>query len=96
MTIDELLEQPIYTAKSPWRQHRRLSSRSNLRGIFKSIELNAIHHDLIVPTQEIADLIEGYALVIGCRKIKTHIKEFLHPLDEKTRRYYLGNFDVPR
>lgn len=96
MTIDELLNQPIYTAKSPWKEHRRLSAKGTLQGVFQYIKETAIFHDLIVPSQEVSDLVEGYAMVVGCNKIKTHTKEFLPLLDEKTRRYYLGNFDVPR
>lgn len=96
MTIDELLEQPIYTAKSPWKQHRKLSALSDLRGVFDaSLNPNIDYiYDLIVPSKEIGDLIEGYAVVIGSNRIRTHTKEFLLLLDETTRRYYLGDFDV--
>lgn len=96
MTIDELLSQPIYTAKSPWKEHRHLSAKRTLQSVFEYIKETSIPHDLIVQSQEVSDLIEGYAMVIGCNKIKTHTKEFLPLLDEKTRRYYLGNFNVPR
>lgn len=98
MTIDELLEQPIYTAKSPWKEHRRLSALRDLQGLLDSAMRTdrCYFYDLLVPSQEIGELIEGYAIVIGCNKIKTHTKEFLPLLDEQTRRYYLGNFDVPR